>query len=73
MKHSLASAIMRLCYRSTATAFEQWKEYVTISKVLRLQRQHAVEHMQQVRLQQYWTGWQSAIACKQLYKVAPLT
>jgi hypothetical protein len=69
VKHTLANAIMRICHRSTAIAFSHWREFVVISKMLRLQEQEAVQHLQQLLLQQFWAAWRSTVAQKQQHKV----
>ncbi len=69
VKHTLANAVMRICHRSTAIAFSHWREFVVISKMLRLQEQEAVQHLQRLRLQRYWAAWRSAVAQKQQHKV----
>ena len=69
VKQTMAIAILRVCHRSSAAAFERWQEYVAASKVLRVQQQHAVQRMQKKQLYRMWMFWRAVAAVKQQYKV----
>lgn len=71
-KQKLAISVRRMSHKYSATAFEQWKEYVTVSKMLRLQQHHAMQHLQDVRLRQFWAAWQSVNFQQQQHKVGIL-
>ena len=70
VKHALASAIMRICHRSTSVVFGHWKEYVVVNRMLRQQQQQVVQRLLGVRLQQCWAAWRSAVSQTQQHKVS---
>lgn len=69
VKQTMANAILRICHRSSAAAFERWQEYVTASKLLHVQQQHAVQRMQRKQLHKMWMFWRALAAVKQHHKV----
>lgn len=70
VKQAVVSALMRICHKSSAAAFQHWQEYVAATRVLSLQQEHAVRHMQTKRLQKICLYWRAFAAVKQQYKVS---
>ena len=71
VRHYLATSILRICHRSTGTAFSQWKEYVQASIALRDQQEQAVSHMLSVRLHHALIAWRRQSRQRQQLQVCP--
>ena len=69
VRHYLATSILRICHQATGTAFAQWKDFVQASIALREQQEHALSHMQSMKLQQALLAWRSQIKHKQQLQV----
>lgn len=69
VRHYLATSILRICHKSTGTAFSQWKEYVEASIALRDQQEQAVSHMLSVRLHHALIAWRRQIRHRQQLQV----
>ena len=69
VKQTMATAILRICHRSSAAAFEHWLEYVAASKSLQIQQQHVIQRMQKKQLIKICMFWRACAAVKQQYKV----
>lgn len=69
VKQTMANAILRICHRSSAAAFEHWQDYVAASKILHAQQQHAVQRMQEKQLVKICMSWRALAAVQQQYKV----
>lgn len=67
VKQTMANAILRICHRSTAAAFEHWQDHVAAIESL---QQHAVQRMQKTRLHKMCMLWRALAAVKQQHKVS---
>ena len=70
VKQVVANAVLRICHRSSAAAFEHWQQYVAAAKSLHLEQQHAKQRMQNKQLQKICLYWRALAALKQQYKVS---
>ena len=70
VKQAVATAIMRICHRSSANAFEHWQHYTVATRTLRVQEMHVLHLLQYKRLQQTWQQWHALVDQRQQRQVS---